>query len=58
MFRNQNTPAKTPLMPPVRALTPQELASVAGGYLVVVKGDDGSPGCAVFHPGLPPSLFV
>jgi hypothetical protein len=34
-----------------RELTVEETEITSGGYLVVVKGDDGAPCCAAWVPG-------
>ncbi len=35
-----------------RALDKNELEQVSGGWVEVVKGSDGAPGCVVVHPGV------
>ncbi len=41
---------------PARELSQDELALVAGGWVEVVKGSDGAPGCVVVHPGPGPRV--
>ena len=38
----------------VQELDRLETKMVAGGWVEVVRGPDGAPGCVVVHPGLGP----